>query len=465
MPHDLQDPQRVLTKSPRLGLFSPEAFAITDENVLLMLGDADNNEGLPPNSCSARVLRAIKAMVKSVNDNTIVFFAKNADMVTLNKVSLRYWELFAKNAGLLQDCVYWTQAIVYIRDNEQCSRICVVHFVDDREAVQSIAAKQEASKKAPSDAAAAADSAGEPSAAQAAQAPIGICAPQMDQDPQSAIQLLARELPPMPAEAWLLMDNVALIDTVYPQFQIDCIVVRGSCFSPPAILWLASESIICIEFCMCSPFLPASLPLQSTFTSNPTIASWRCPIRVLATGSDLWGAYASSRSPTRTTSATATSRALVLCFPASLKTSSPTKLPAKMTKSRSCRGVRLAPLRLDRHRACPHPGGGWWQVLPLQYAILRARLPSTLSSTWWLKVPKGRLGFFQPQRQLRLSSTCKRQQSTLMPRCRASLLPLTRSLLPCQWLTVRPPCRQRTSSVHASALSPAVGSVASKSRL
>ena len=254
MPHDLQDPQRVLTKSPRLGLFSPEAFAITDENVLLMLGDADNNEGLPPNSCSARVLRAIKAMVKSVNDNTIVFFAKNADMVTLNKVSLRYWELFAKNAGLLQDCVYWTQAIVYIRDNEQCSRICVVHFVDDREAVQSISAKQEASKKAPSDAAAAADSAGEPSAAQAAQAPIGICAPQMDQDPQSAIQLLARELPPMPAEAWLLMDNVALIDTVYPQFQIDCIVVRGSCFSPPAILWLASESIICIEFCMCSPF-------------------------------------------------------------------------------------------------------------------------------------------------------------------------------------------------------------------
>jgi hypothetical protein len=36
---------------------------------------------------------------------------------------------------------------------------------------------------------------------------------------------LARELPPVPSEAWRLKDNVALLDTVYPQFKLDCMVV------------------------------------------------------------------------------------------------------------------------------------------------------------------------------------------------------------------------------------------------
>lgn len=84
-PSPSQDPPRARTRSARLGFFTPEAFAITDEASLELLS-FDENEGLPPQSSAARLLRWLKSQVRAVSDNTIVFFAKNADFVTLNRV-------------------------------------------------------------------------------------------------------------------------------------------------------------------------------------------------------------------------------------------------------------------------------------------------------------------------------------------------------------------------------------------
>lgn len=157
------------------------------------------------------------------------------------------------------------QAIGYIRENEQCSRVCVVHFVDDREAVKGITARsavaatlqlqQPTGAGAPNSAppcVVIGDCSGEeaaPGASSAAPAAAAAAPAATALEPIVALELLARELPPMPSEAWLLADNVALLDTVYPQFQLDCIVVRGSCFSPPAVAWLTRHLRIAPNFC------------------------------------------------------------------------------------------------------------------------------------------------------------------------------------------------------------------------
>jgi len=70
-----------------------------------------------PLSCGAALLRAIKARIRAINAVSTVYFAKDADLVTLNK------------------------AVLYVRDNEQSSRVCIVHFVDDRAAVADLEAR------------------------------------------------------------------------------------------------------------------------------------------------------------------------------------------------------------------------------------------------------------------------------------------------------------------------------------
>lgn len=68
----LNDPSRVLTKSARLGFFTPEAFAITDHNELETINlNLDENEGLSAHSCSARLLRWLKRNVRKANENTV----------------------------------------------------------------------------------------------------------------------------------------------------------------------------------------------------------------------------------------------------------------------------------------------------------------------------------------------------------------------------------------------------------
>lgn len=50
--------------------------------------DEDEDEGLPPASCRAALLRSIKARVRAVNAVSTVFFAKDADLTVLNKAVL-----------------------------------------------------------------------------------------------------------------------------------------------------------------------------------------------------------------------------------------------------------------------------------------------------------------------------------------------------------------------------------------
>lgn len=123
----------------------------------------------------------------------VAFFAKNADFVTLNR------------------------AVLYVRDNEQCSHICIVHFVDDRDAVRSI---QERLAPAPASVSNPSSASSVPATPEVASAPVQ--PPPLE--PRAALRALAEGLPPLPAEAWLLIDNCALLDTVYPAFQIDCLV-------------------------------------------------------------------------------------------------------------------------------------------------------------------------------------------------------------------------------------------------
>jgi hypothetical protein len=154
-----------------------------DDAFQLDLGD---NEGLPPGSCGAKLLRAIKRRVRAINSISTVFFAKDADLVTLNK------------------------AVLYVRDNEQSSRMCVVHFVDDRAAVVDLLLQ--------ADQASIEDGTAPPStdatllkSSSSNRSRFSVLSP------DRAVQLLESRLPPMPPEAALLMDNVAIIDAMYPK--------------------------------------------------------------------------------------------------------------------------------------------------------------------------------------------------------------------------------------------------------
>ncbi len=136
--------------------------------------------------CRGRLIRAIAAQLDAVNAVPFVFFAKSPDFETLNK------------------------AILYVRGNEQTSRLIVVHVVDDTEVVLRLREQwgRAGTTPAPGDRFEAA---------------------------------LEAALPPVPVAARLLREQVALLDAVYPKLRIDFLAVRGTTFGPPVIAWLSEH--------------------------------------------------------------------------------------------------------------------------------------------------------------------------------------------------------------------------------
>jgi hypothetical protein len=138
-------------------------------------------------SCRTRLVRSIASALEEVNSIPYVFFAKAPDFETLNK------------------------AILYVRSNEQTSRLVVVHVVDDAEAVQSL---RESWVKS------------------------GGSLPSPHSNAPGFERSLSEGLPPLPTSARLLREQVALLDAVYPKLKIDFLVVRGTTFGPGVIAWL-----------------------------------------------------------------------------------------------------------------------------------------------------------------------------------------------------------------------------------
>lgn len=184
--------------------------------------DYEADESYAGSDWRSAVLRGIVARIGEINERPIVFFAKDGgDLATLNK------------------------AVLYVRDNEQTQRLVIVHVVDDRAALGELLGGAGGSG---------AGSIGSPlpSPSAASEGGIGfsigrqISAPSLltasggaaaVPDAAAAEALLSR-LPPPPPSVRLLLDNVALLDAVYPKLRIDCLVVRGSFFCPPVVGWL-----------------------------------------------------------------------------------------------------------------------------------------------------------------------------------------------------------------------------------
>lgn len=177
--------------------YDAEATTSQTESLLadssIILEDTDHN--LPEdtdNSCQASIVRYLGNQLEKINSRPYVFFAKVPDFETLNK------------------------AILYVRSNEQTSRIIVVHVVNDTTAIQGIREEwiklNEQHGNAPS---------------------------------VSAIEdLLVHSLPPLPLSAKLLREQVAILDTVYPKIRIDYLVIRGTSFGPAVIRWLEEYLMI-----------------------------------------------------------------------------------------------------------------------------------------------------------------------------------------------------------------------------
>lgn len=137
----------------------------------------------PASTWRQRLYNWLTDSIAAINNSPVVYFAKQPDLTTLNK------------------------AILYVRANETTSRIVVVHVVDDRAAVAQLLEEWR-------------------------------CDVETGGTPPNVATILAR-LPPMPPSARLLRDNCALLDAMYPKLRIDCLVVRGSYFSPPVVNFLS----------------------------------------------------------------------------------------------------------------------------------------------------------------------------------------------------------------------------------
>lgn len=214
-----------------------------------------------------RVSGWLASQIRSINGQQVVYFAKRPDLVSLNK------------------------AVQYVRDNELTSRLVVVHVVDDREAVQrliaeaaaalasensslvhGLAADEAAGAGAPANGglaggiqladmslsrgssfvkregdASAHDASAGPSGSGTANAGAGAgagagtastLALRLGSSSAPVLSFLDR-LPPPGVEVVQLQHNCALLDAVYPKLRIDCLVVRGSFFSPAVVSFLA----------------------------------------------------------------------------------------------------------------------------------------------------------------------------------------------------------------------------------
>jgi hypothetical protein len=161
-------------------------------------GDESDDDGseppgsLPPSSLGGRLLAGLAARLEAVNARPCVFFAKAPDFETLNK------------------------AILYVRANEQTARLVVVHVVDDAAAVLVTREAWRAER-----------------AAAAAAVPPRVL------DAAALTARLEASLPPLPASASLLREQVRVLDAVYPKLRVDFLVVRGTAFGPPVCRWVA----------------------------------------------------------------------------------------------------------------------------------------------------------------------------------------------------------------------------------
>lgn len=168
-------------------------------------GDADveseagDFEDPPPGSCGAALLRTAQSQLLAATAAAplVVFFARDADLPTL------------------------VRAVRYVRENEQAGRLCIAHFVDEARARESLEARFAGGDAAViglaeglTAAALAASSADGPGALQIQAGSESVAPLQGPLRPDVALQLLERFLPPLPDEAALLADRVALVDAV-----------------------------------------------------------------------------------------------------------------------------------------------------------------------------------------------------------------------------------------------------------
>ena len=131
----------------------------------------------------------ISTWLHDVNSQPCVYFSKAPDFETLNK------------------------AVLYVRTNEQTSRLIVVHVTNDSEAV--LEAKKQWSSS--------------------------ISASPKTPDFRSLAAVLEETLPPLPADIVLLREQVRVLDAVYPKLRIDFLVVRGTVFGPAVCKWLGRK--------------------------------------------------------------------------------------------------------------------------------------------------------------------------------------------------------------------------------
>lgn len=152
--------------------------------------------------CKGRFLKSLAKKLEEVNSKPYVFFAKGPDFETLNK------------------------AILYVRANEQTHRLIVVHVVDDSEAVQNLKERGV--------------SVHTPIVTPRGQHTTNVTdLPSPTEAPGSFEAALTSDLPPLPASAVLLREQVLLMDSIYPKLRMDFMAVRGTVFGPPVIRWLS----------------------------------------------------------------------------------------------------------------------------------------------------------------------------------------------------------------------------------
>ena len=182
------------------GLEEGDAGGDGDEDDEGEEGEDEAPGGLDPASLSGRLLAGLAAQLEAINSRPCVFFAKAPDFESLNK------------------------AILYVRANEQTARLVVAHVVDDSAAVLAVRERWRAERAA--------------AAAAAATAPAAGDTPR-SQELEAFSALLEASLPPLPAAAALLREQVRVLDAVYPKLRVDFLIVRGTAFGPPVCRWVA----------------------------------------------------------------------------------------------------------------------------------------------------------------------------------------------------------------------------------
>eukprot|EP01041_Mallomonas_annulata_P004120 gene4120-8191_t len=144
------------------------------------------------------------------------------------------------------------EAIDYVKNNELTQNLVVVHFVDDRDIVESFhdmlsgmeinnENREESANRyllrafmVPHDSGSSGTGTGAGSTSSVSMANINAA---NDGSPNSF--LLSRAWPQVPSEVSQLIVNVALLDAFYEYIKVSCLIVRGSRFCPESVRWLS----------------------------------------------------------------------------------------------------------------------------------------------------------------------------------------------------------------------------------